>query len=46
MSETNSAADNSYATLFFADINRSLAEALATVRVVTAKLPDEERVQA
>ena len=43
---TTSASDNNYATLFFAYINRSLAEALATVRAVTAKLPDEERVQA
>lgn len=38
--------ENNYATLFFGYINRSLAESLATVRAVTAKLPDEERVQA
>lgn len=37
---------NGYAALFFAYINRSLAESLATVRAVTTKLPDEERVQA
>ena len=43
---TSARMDNNYATLFFAYINRSLAEALATVRAVTAKLPDEERVQA
>lgn len=38
--------ENNYATLFFDYINRSLAESLATVRAVTAKLPDEERVPA
>ena len=43
--ETKGAA-NGYAALFFDYINRSLVEALATVRAVTAKLPDEERVQA
>lgn len=43
--ETKGAA-NGYAALFFDYINRSLVEALATVRAVTSKLPDEERVQA
>ena len=43
---TTVAADNSYAALFLDYINRSLAESLATVRAVTTKLPDEERVQA
>jgi len=43
---TTVAADNNYATLFLDYINRSLAESLATVRAVTTKLPDEERVQA
>lgn len=46
MSETNSAADNSYATLFLGYVNQSLAEALTTVRAVETKLADEERVQA
>ena len=38
--------ENNYATLFFTYISTSLAEALATVRAVETKLPDEERVQA
>ena len=46
MNETNSAADNSYATLFLGYVNQSLAEALTTVRAVETKLADEERVQA
>lgn len=42
----NSAPDNGYAALFVTYITQSLAEALATVRAVEIKLPDEERVQA
>ncbi len=44
--ETNGVVDNSYATLFFAYISRSLDEALATVRAVSSRLADEERLQA
>lgn len=42
----NSTPANNYATLFFTYITQSLTEALATVRAVETKLPDEERVQA
>lgn len=42
----NSTIENNYASLFVTYINQSLTEALATVRAVETRLPDEERVQA